>query len=96
MNDASRRKLAEIRARVASGKKLYQLERECNEFLMLSLTEFDLEKSDSTDNRERYNCDAKADAANHVEGGNAVISLVNRLKRVAKNLFQSLFDFPAG
>jgi hypothetical protein len=36
MNDASKRKLAEIKARLCAGEGLYRLQKECNEFLLLS------------------------------------------------------------
>ena len=81
MNDASKRKLAEIKARVAGGKNFYELEKECMEFLMMSLTELDLKKSDRPNDSEQYDRYAKTETANAVEPGNVIVRLKEQLVR---------------
>jgi hypothetical protein len=93
MNDASKRKLAEIKARAAAGNSLYKLKENCIEFLMLSLTEFGLEKSDNPNDGKRQDCNTKAESTNHVKRSNSIISDKNRLKSVSKNSLKRLLDF---
>ena len=81
MSEASARKLAEIKARVEAGMTLYDLRRECIEYLMMGLYE-----TYGPDDGEQDNGNAKANAANAVQHGNLVISVVNRLKDFARNV----------
>jgi hypothetical protein len=95
MNDASRRKLAEIQAGIRSGKNLYQLQKECNEYLLLSFDGYKpkSEKSDDADNGEQDDRNTKGQAANAVEHSDIVVCLVNRLKRVTSKFVNRFIGF---
>jgi hypothetical protein len=92
MNDACV-KTRGHKARIAAGMTLYELREDCIGYLAMGLRVLpSLNKSSDPDYRKQENGDAKANTANPVYRGDHIVSVVNRLKNFASDLFKRVLN----